>query len=71
MSGEDPKIALTVPGSVLVSLLLVADRVNESFLRDGTDTEDVRRPLRDLILAIRGALRAHGWKPNPDGTWQR
>lgn len=66
---NDPKITLTVPGSVLTTVHLIGTRVNESLAGDGE--HEARKPIRDALLAIEGALRAHGWRPNGDGSWSR
>jgi hypothetical protein len=66
MSG--PKITLTVPGEVLVSMHFIAKRLRDSCDPDGPD-QVIYEKTRDVARTIEGALRAHGWRPLGDGRW--
>lgn len=65
---DDPPITLTVPGSVLTGIHLVATSVRDQAEAEGLE---IYEDLRDTCRAIEGALRSHGWVPRGNGFWEK
>jgi hypothetical protein len=64
-----PRISVTLDAAAVAGLLVATEGVQDTAAERGFD--ELVEQMRSMRLALEGALRAHGWRPVGDGTWQQ
>ena len=67
MSG--PTVTVTLDAQAVAGMLHTCDALITSF--DEKGFEELAAEQRAVRLALRGALRAHGWTPLGNGQWEQ